>query len=777
VAVPVLAGTVALGLVVATAALDDPARTAVANLGSLALALGAAGACGGAARRSRGRLRGAWAALALAAGSWGAGQVVWTAAEAAGRAVPFPSLADVGFLGFPVAALVGLALLTPRGPGLSTPRRVLDAVMVGCALALLAWLTVVEPITSAFEPFTAGVALAYPLSDIVLLTVAVLTVAQTREEPLLWALLAAALLAMGVSDAAFSYATAAGTYTSGTPVDWGWWTAFALLATAGALVGRGRPPERRPPPPEAVASARLLPYLPLGAAVVVAAAAAADGSGIDGVTVALVVVLVGLVLGRQYAAVRESQRLAVALQQRERELAHLAFHDALTGLANRALFLDRLAKALDRTERGGAGGGGRVTVVYCDLDGFKAVNDALGHAVGDALLVRVAERLGGAVRAGDTLARLGGDEFAVLVESGDGGSALARRLLTALREPIHLDGRAVTVSASIGVATAGPGTAAGTLLHRADVAMYAVKSAGKDGVLVHGPAMDALRHRDGVGRDDALHAAFAAALRDGSVRAVYQPVVDPVTGRIGALEALARWTHRGTEVAPAVFVPLATRGGLSGPFTALMLEQAAAQLARWNAGLGHRRLRVAVNIDPVELTDAGLPARIAQLVARHGLAHGQLIAEITESSATHRPDTAADVLVALREAGARVALDDFGTGFSTLARLSSTPVDTVKIDRFFVADIDHDVHQKRFLVGLFELTRHLGVRTVAEGVERPGQLRELQRLGCDFVQGHLVARPAPPEEFTPLLLSDAVLLPPALLPASAAAGVGPLLEA
>jgi EAL domain-containing protein (putative c-di-GMP-specific phosphodiesterase class I) len=307
--------------------------------------------------------------------------------------------------------------------------------------------------------------------------------------------------------------------------------------------------------------------------------------------------------------------------------------------------------------------------------------------------------------------------------------------------------------------------------------MYAVKSAGKDGVLVHGPAMDALRRRAGAGRDDALHAAFAAALRDGSVRAVYQPVVDPVTGRIGALEALARWTHRGAEVAPAVFVPLATRGGLSGPFTAVMLEQAAAQLARWNAGLGHRRLRVAVNIDPVELTDAGLPARIAQLVARHGLAHGQLIAEITESSATHRPDTAADVLVALREAGARVALDDFGTGFSTLARLSSTPVDTVKIDRFFVADIDHDVHQKRFLVGLFELTRHLGVRTVAEGVERPGQLRELQRLGCDFVQGHLVARPAPPEEFTPLLLSDAVLLPPALLPASAAAGVGPLLEA
>ena len=180
----------------------------------------------------------------------------------------------------------------------------------------------------------------------------------------------------------------------------------------------------------------------------------------------------------------------------------------------------------------------------------------------------------------------------------------------------------MTVSASIDVATAGPGTAAGTLLHRADVAMYAVKAAGKDGVLVHGPAMDAQHRREGVGRDDALHAAFAAALREGAVHAVHQPVVDPVTGRITALEALAQWSHAGADVAPAVFLPLATRGGLSGPFTALMLERAAAQLAEWNAGLGHRRMRVAVNVDPVELTDAGLPARIAQLVARHGLTPG-----------------------------------------------------------------------------------------------------------------------------------------------------------
>ncbi|MHA6782295.1 EAL domain-containing protein [Pseudonocardia saturnea] len=265
-------------------------------------------------------------------------------------------------------------------------------------------------------------------------------------------------------------------------------------------------------------------------------------------------------------------------------------------------------------------------------------------------------------------------------------------------------------------------------------------------------------------RDEpALQRAFASALERGEVRPVYQPVVDPVTGRIGALEALARWTHDGVEVPPTTFVPLSARAGLSEHLTALMLEQACAQLGSWNRALGHRRLRVAVNVSPTELTDDGLPGRVAVLFARHELAPGQLALEITESGLANRQERALDVMTELRSVGVRLALDDFGTGYSTLARLSSTPVDTVKIDRFFVADIDHDVRQKRFLVGLLELTRHLGLRTVAEGVERAGQLHELRRLGCDLVQGHVIGRPAAAAAITPIVLADGPLLSPELL--------------
>jgi diguanylate cyclase (GGDEF)-like protein len=773
--VPVPGGGIAaaIGFLVlagSTTALQGEARLWVANLGVLVLACGAVLGCARAARRSRGRSRRGWIALATAAGSWAAGQLVWTVLESLGIMTPFPSVADIGFLGFPVAALVGFGLLSPRTAGLATPRRLLDALTVGCALGLLAWFTVADAVADERPPLVTAVALAYPIADVVLITVTVLTLAQTREKPLLWTLLGFSMVAMTTSDVAFSYATAAGTYTTGSPVDWGWWCAFCLLGTAGSLVtGARRGP--RPPTARTAAPAGLLPYLPLAAVAGVAAVQSATGTGLDPVAIGLIVVLVVLVLVRQYVTVHDNETLVRTVQQREGQLHEMAFRDGLTGLANRALFLDRLGHSLDLSERDHR----PVSVVFLDLDGFKAVNDSLGHAMGDVLLVRVAERLRGTLRAADTLARLGGDEFAVLVEHGSridqDARTVAQALLDALTVPFQLEGRTVSVSASIGVATVDPGPAtagalprgaehAATLLHRADVAMYAVKAAGNGGgILVHSPALDDSPRRD----EPALQRAFAGALERGEVRPVYQPVVDPVTGRIGALEALARWTHDGVEIPPTTFVPLSARAGLSEHLTALMLEQACAQLGSWNRTLGHRRLRVAVNVSPTELSDDGLPGRIAVLFAQHGLAPGQLALEITESGLANRQERALDVMTELRAVGVRLALDDFGTGYSTLARLSSTPVDTVKIDRFFVADIDHDVQQKRFLVGLLDLTRHLGLRTVAEGVERPGQLHELRRLGCDLVQGHVIGRPASAADITPLVLADGPVLSPELL--------------
>ncbi|WP_345611128.1 putative bifunctional diguanylate cyclase/phosphodiesterase, partial [Pseudonocardia adelaidensis] len=756
------------------AVLDGDARRLVANLGVLALLAAAGVLCFGAARRSAGRIRRGWGALAVACWSWAAGQAVWTLyEEVLAVPTPYPSVADAGFLGFPAAALVGLAFLAPTGSGLATPRRVLDALLVGCAVGLVAWVTVLDPVIgSSGDLAHAAAAIAYPVADAVLLSVTVLTLAQTRDSPLRWGLLGAAVLAVAASDAAFAYQVAVGAYATGSIVEWGWRIAFCLLGLAGSLVQGGPPTEfHSAPAPRDSVRAGLLPYLPLAAAAVLVALEATGGVGLDGVEVACVAALVLLVLGRQYVTMRENQELTRAIRQREVELHHLAFHDPLTSLANRALFLDRLEHALDRAERTRQ----PVSVAFVDLDGFKAVNDTLGHAAGDALLVAVAGRLRGALRSADTLARLGGDEFAVLVEQGDDATAAARRLLATLRDPFHVHGRSVAVSASIGVATVEPGqdtgtdaaTRAATLVHRADVAMYAVKASGKGDVAAHTAALDG----DPTGRNGRhsvrrvrppLPEAFADALHRGDVQAIYQPVVDPVSGRISAMEVLARWTHEGEAVPPSTFIPACAAAGLSGQLTALMLEQGCAQLGLWNAGLAHRRLRIAVNVDPTEFGDSGLPDRVAGVLRRYGISPGQLALEMTETAVNNRPANAVDVMHRLRELGVRIALDDFGTGYSTLSRLARTPVDTVKIDRSFVAHIDHDEQQRWFLRGLLELSRHLGLRTVAEGVERAGQLHELRRQGCDLVQGHFVARPATGAQLTPAVLADLPILAPHL---------------
>jgi EAL domain-containing protein (putative c-di-GMP-specific phosphodiesterase class I) len=288
--------------------------------------------------------------------------------------------------------------------------------------------------------------------------------------------------------------------------------------------------------------------------------------------------------------------------------------------------------------------------------------------------------------------------------------------------------------------------------------MYAVKTSGKGKVLVHSSAMDMAARTN----EPALHRAFATALDSGAVRAIYQPVVDPRSGLVHAVEALARWTHEGEEIPPATFVPVCEKAGLSEHLTAVILEQACAQLGAWNRGLGHRRLRMAVNVNPTEFSDPALPDRIARLLDRHALAPGQLALEMTEIAVGNRPDSALDVMHRLRALGVRLALDDFGTGYSTLARLARVPMDTVKIDRVFLADVEHDAQRRRFLAGLLDLGRHLGLRTIAEGVERPGQLRVLQGMNCDLVQGHLLVTPTAGPELTAVILAERPVLPAGL---------------
>ncbi|HEX8518902.1 MAG TPA: diguanylate cyclase, partial [Pseudonocardia sp.] len=311
-----------------------------------------------------------------------------------------------------------------------------------------------------------------------------------------------------------------------------------------------------------------------------------------------------------------AENLQAEAADREAHLHWSAFHDDLTGLPNRALFFDRVGQALDRHAEDGL----PVAVLLVDLDEFKAVNDTLGHAAGDELLALVAQRLQRAVRPGDTLARLSGDEFAVLLEDAADPTVVATRLADALGAPFVVAGRPLTISASVGVAALDPDEPAGveTVLGQADIAMYSAKRAGKGGVAVYDPLMT-LPGTAALQLREPLRRAIAA----GEVEAHFQPIVDLDAGTVTGFEALARWRHEGRAVEPDVFVPVAVRTGLASALTDHMLDVACAQAARWSAELGHRDLRVSVNVSPQSLGDPGLPDRVAQHLRHHGLGPGQ----------------------------------------------------------------------------------------------------------------------------------------------------------
>ncbi|MGY1742528.1 MULTISPECIES: putative bifunctional diguanylate cyclase/phosphodiesterase [unclassified Blastococcus] len=434
----------------------------------------------------------------------------------------------------------------------------------------------------------------------------------------------------------------------------------------------------------------------------------------------------------------------------EEALAHQAFHDSLTGLANRALFTDRVEQALRR----GARGHGQPALVFIDLDGFKGVNDTLGHPAGDALLREVAARLRSVVRADDTVARLGGDEFAVLVEQCGGGPdeavATAGRVLAALAEPIPLDGRSVTVSGSVGIAVGDAGATGASLLGDADIAMYAAKLAGRGRSVVFDPAMraSAVAARE-------LEQELQGALAAGEFRLVYQPVVDLAGDTVTGFEALLRWDSPALgAVPPERFVPVAEAAGLIEEIGAWVLREACTAAAAWRAEHS-RDLTMAVNVSAVQLASPQLVGHIAEALRVSGLPPAALVLEVTETALVGDPDRASECLAALRGLGVRLALDDFGTGYSSLAHLRQFTVDVLKIDRSFVATIGEDGVMPPIVRGMIELGRTLGLEIVAEGVESEAQRRLLADGRCDLAQGYLFARPLEPADASLLLLASA----------------------
>ena len=422
----------------------------------------------------------------------------------------------------------------------------------------------------------------------------------------------------------------------------------------------------------------------------------------------------------------------------EEKLRHDALHDALTGLSNRVLFIDRIDQVLQRAVRDPELA---CAVLFLDIDRFKLINDSLGHAVGDRLLVAFADRISGAVRPGDTVARLGGDEFTVLLAEAaqpNEAIAVADRLHAALEEAFAIDGHELIVDASIGIAHSTPGVTAVDLLRNADLAMYDAKRRGLSTWAVFDDAM----HRRAADRL-ALESRLREALDHSLLRVYYQPIVDLTTGRICAIEALARWPEHWAPVAPFDFIPVAEETGLIGALGRHVLQTALVTLGDWRrAGLVAPDVRMSVNVSGRQLNDPGLADHVRAAIADARLSSNSLLLEITESTLMQEPHRMQAIIAHLCKTGVGLHLDDFGTGHTSLSALNQYPLDALKIDRTFVTAISRTTVASEVIVrSTVALAHSLSMGVIAEGIEYGSQLRRLRALGCERGQGFLFSQP------------------------------------
>jgi len=427
---------------------------------------------------------------------------------------------------------------------------------------------------------------------------------------------------------------------------------------------------------------------------------------------------------------------------RER-LAFAAIHDPLTGLPNRELFMDRLDVALRHADRGGR----HVAVIFLDLDRFKLINDSLGHDVGDQALRAVADRLMSVMRASDTLARFGGDEFTVLCdEVTDETDAIevAQRLVMVMGQPLTLESAEVFVSLSVGIALSGKEESGAVIMRNADIAMYRAKERGPSRIEVYRED-DEQNVVSRLRTSNELH----WALERDELELHYQPFVDLHTETLVGMEALVRWQHptRGLLL-PQEFIPLAEDSGLILPVGNWVLKEACRQAAAWHAlraeaGEDAARLNVSVNVSALQLADPGFPGQVAAAIEESGIDPDRLWLEITESTLMRDADEAVVVLQAFRDLGLHLEIDDFGTGYSSLSYLQRFPVECLKIDRSFVAELDQKSDSAAIVRAIIGLGDSLGLPIIAEGVERRTQVERLRTLGCYLAQGYLFGRPLP----------------------------------
>lgn len=685
-----------------------------------------------AARRCAGwpRLQRAWRLLAAAAFAYLLGDVAQTVYELIGRK-PYPSAADGLYLVFYPLMLAGLlSFPVARRAPMERVRLALDLAIVALGGSTVVVYVVLGPTAIAGgDPFQAAISVAYPVGDMVILVGLASVLLRGSATSARRAL---QLLALGIglyvaADLVYGWITLHSSYSGGDPVDTLWMLAIAATAIAAGAQGDARAPEEA-----ALARTRVsvLPYAAVATGFAVLLASDWHDEFFPGLAMPiLAVLLVALVVVRQLLAQRD-------LAQAQGELRHLALHDALTGLPNRTLILDRAEQMLARARRNQTS----VAVLFVDLDDFKQVNDTFGHAAGDKLLRVVAARLSTVVRESDTVARLGGDEFMILL---DGGSLIAtpelvaERVLAVLREPIDLNGstgRILTTTASIGIAV-GLRSSADELVRDADMALYRAKAVGKDRYAVYESEM----HAAAESRLN-LQLDIHDAIEGRQFYLVYQPTFDLHTESVSGFEALIRWRHpdRGV-VGPDLLIPVAEETGTIVAIGRWVLEEACRQAAEWRRAGSD--VGMAVNVSGRQLDADGFVDDVRNALAASGLDPSALTLEITETTLMREPVAAAQRLVELKALGVRVAIDDFGTGYSSLAYLRQFPVDAIKIDRSFISGVAATKESAALIHTLVQVGKALGLETLGEGIEEPAQLRRLQRENCDLGQGYLLARP------------------------------------
>ena len=706
-----------------TQAFDDIGEAVAAALGAIP--------CFWRAVRTAGRWRLSWAFLGAGLAAWSVGEWIWSYYEViAGSEVPFPSLADAGYLLFPVFCLAGL-FLRPSAAfvGRARLRVLLDGTMVVASLFILSWATALGAVYHAGAQNTFGfvVSLAYPASDLVLITVAVLVASRARLDAGLL-LLVGGLVSMAVADSAFAYLVAAGTYGTGAFTDVAWVAAFLAIGVSALfpVAEHANSGERVDGSPVIV-----LPYLLLLAGIVAMFIAIVHNVGTP-VTFGVETTAILALLLRQLIVVLDNRRLTLDVMAQKAELTHRAFHDPLTGLANRALFYDRLEHALDLHQRDLR----PVSVVFVDLDDFKSVNDAFGHDAGDVVLTEVARRLLDVVRTGDTVARLGGDEFAVLVEDDGDPTGVAERILEALSTPVRIGDRLAPARASIGTTTLDPGRDScdiQELLRQADVAMYSAKRAGKGTSVNYVPGLG------GVGEADLVrHAALRDDIAAGRVETELVSIAAPTNGKLFALYAVPRWSYSDADVALADVVALADAGGQLGELDLCVVERA---IATARSVDGSVPIIVTMRVGLARMIDLDLPRRVGELIARFDLRPGQLVIGVDEPDTPDEADVLS-VLDDLRGVGAGLALDHFGVGYSSLARLELVEPDLVRLNRSLVAPLATAPQRTLLLRRVIELAHDLGAAVVADGVDTDAVRDALTDIGCDAVQGAVVAQNA-----------------------------------